>query len=273
MKEKIGIIGLGNMGRAIAERIKTHCRVSAFDRDKTKTRNLKAIAVEKNIEALVAWSDATILAVKPQDIDVVLNAIKDYAGNKLVISIAAGIPAGYIEKKLGKVKVVRAMPNLPAKIGKGMICLSRGKFAKEKDLGFACQLFDYLGKTLVIKEKMMDAATAVSGSGPGFFYDLIENLRPKEIKDYAENCFLPQLRSSAVAVKFSDKEAAILAGATTLGAIALLKKEKLSPVKLKERVASKGGTTEAGLEVLHKGGSLTQAVKAALKRAKELARR
>lgn len=273
MKKTIGIIGFGNMGSAIAGRIKDKYKLSAFDKDKNKIRDLSGIQIAQDLADLVSKVDSIILAIKPQDFDEVLNEIKDYTKDKLIISIAAGITTGYIEKILNRVKVVRTMPNLPAKIGMGMICLSKGKFAEIADLKFAEELFGTLGRTLTLGEEMMDAVTAVSGSGPGFFCDLISEKSLKEIKGYAERSFIPSLSITALNLGFSPAQARILSETTARGTIQYLIKENLTPDELKKRVASKGGTTEAGLEVLcHDIKNLGEAVRAAVKRAKELSR-
>lgn len=269
---RIGIIGFGNMGSAIAQRIKTKWEVAVFDKERQKTQNLSGIHVAQNIEDLLAQSGVMILAVKPQDFDGVLAEIKDSVGNKLVVSIVAGISTEYIEKFLGQARVVRAMPNLPAKIGKGMSCLCKGKSTTEEDLNLAEGLFDNLGKTLIIKEEMMDAATAISGSGPGYFFDSIQNKNSGEIGKFAKNAFIPTLITAAEKIGFSRPEAELLTQATVEGSMELLKKTQLTPLELRNQVASKGGTTEAGLEVLHIGGSLEEAVEAAKKRAGELSK-
>lgn len=178
--KSIGIIGFGNMGSAIAGRIKSKYRVIAFDEDEEKTKNISGIGTVNSITDLLKQSDAIVLAVKPQDFDAVLSEVKPFAKGKLIISIAAGIKTQYIEKKLGGARVVRAMPNLPVKVGKGISCLCKGKFARGTDLKFSEEIFKKLGKTLVLKENMMDAATAISGSGPGFLCGLIENMPYKQ---------------------------------------------------------------------------------------------
>jgi pyrroline-5-carboxylate reductase len=271
MHNNIGIIGCGNMGSAICQRLKASFSLFAFDKDSAKTKNLSGLSVVKDVADLLNKSDAVILAVKPQDFDDLLNEIKSNIKNKLIISIAAGITTGYIEKIFGRVKVIRVMPNLPAKIGKGMSCLCKGKFSSESDLNFAKELFDKLGKTLILNEDMMDAATAISGSGPGYFYDLVEGKNLKEIKNYATT-FATTLTASAESIGFLQPVARSLSKATCEGSIAYLEETKLSASEAKKQVVSKGGTTEAALEVLHKGGSLEEAVKAALKRAKELSK-
>lgn len=257
------------MGSAIAERIKTEYQVLVFDKDKNKTKRLKNIIVTDDVTTLVKRSDVLILAVKPQDFVAVLGEIKHQVTDKLIISIAAGVGTKDIEAYLGRVRVIRVMPNLPAKVGAGMICLSKGKYARQNDLNFAKQLFIKLGKTLILKKGKMDKVTAVSGSGPGFVYDQGKSL--EEIKK-KEHDFITSLTKSTIAIGFTYPEARELAETTTKGSILYLEKTKFSPAQAKKQVASKGGTTEAGLKVLHKGGSLTAAVKAALKRARELAR-
>ena len=192
--------------------------------------------------------------------------------DELIISIAAGITTRYVEDYFGVVRVVRVMPNMPAKIGSGMSCLSKGKFASEEDFDLAEELFSYMGEILAIKEEMINAATAISGSGPGYLYYLIEGKSLSEAKKYAHNVFMPLLKEAAMKIGFDPDEAHLLAQATTEGSMAILKSSGLSAEQLKLQVASKGGTTEAGLLVLHKEGTIEEAAMAALKRAEELSK-
>lgn len=265
--KNIGVLGFGNMGSAIAEKLKNDYKIFVFDKDQTKTNAAQGLKAVNSIAELFNDTDILILAVKPQDSEAILNEIKPKVKDKLVISIAAGITTGFIEKILGVARVIRVMPNLPAKIAEGMSCLTQGKFASQADLDFTEDLFDYLGETLIIDESMMNAATAISGSGPGFFYDFIEG---KKLDDNIKKDFENQLINAAQAISFDEEQAHILAHTTVNGSIALLKLTGLTPLELKKQVTSKGGTTEAGLEILHKGGFLEEAVKAALKRAQEL---
>ena len=275
MNKAVGIIGYGNMGSAIAERIKKKYQVAVFDKDKNKTQKLFGVDVTDTILDLVNKSDVIILAVKPQDFDSVLNEIKGYLNGRLIISIAAGITTGHIEKILVAQRVVRVMPNMPVKIGKGMTCLCKGRFATAEDLNFTERLFKYVGQTIILNEDMMDAATAISGSGPGYYFDVIEsnqdvykNNRRRLLKE-----FIASLADAAENNGFSRKEGKLLAVTTGNASDYLLIETKKSPTELKKQIASKGGTTEAGLKVL-KGriANLRKAVKAAVKRAKELSR-
>jgi len=282
-KKKIGIIGYGNMGLAIAKGIGSKYKVFIFDKDAAKTKKVAKTKATKSIFDLVNNTDVIILAVKPQDFDAVLNEFKHYChfqptrlemGEKMIISIAAGISTRYIEKILGKVRVIRVMPNLPAKIGKGMSCLAKGKFASKTDLIFAKRIFDFIGSTLILKESMINAATADSGSGPGFLFSLVSGKSLKEAKKFARTDFVPALTSAGVDIGFRFQEAQLLAKATAMGSLALLEESGLLAEDLVKQVASKGGTTEAGLKKLKRNIKfLSRAVEAALKRAKELSRR
>lgn len=276
MYKTIGIIGFGNMGSAIAERIKTQYQVYVFDKDKEKTNNLSNIVVTRDIADLAQRVDVIILAVKPQDFNGVLNEIRENVKNKLIISIAAGITNSYIEKYLGQVRVVRAMPNLPAKIGKGIICLSRGKFCGDNELIFSLEIFSHLGKTLLVDEKQMNAVTAIYGSGPAFisYFMESENIKVQNIPSSFNNKYEKIFTKLAEDFIHLDIDSAsVLANTIVAGTIALLKETSLSPSELRKNVTSKGGTTQAGLGVLDKGGSLEEAVEAAIKRAEKLSRR
>lgn len=274
MKKTVGIIGFGNMGSCIGERLKNEYQVSAFDKDEQKTQDLLQIRAVKSIEDLVSVVESVILAAKPQDLDALLSRIKNFVRDKLVVSIAAGIPTRYIEKQLGRVRVIRTMPNLPAKIGKGMTCLCKGQYATDADLEFARELFSNMGTTLQIYENMMDPATSISGSGPGFLYAFFENKPESDWPHFLINKFIPQLSESAIELGFSQEEANVLSEHTANGSLALLEQTGLTAQELRSQVSSKGGTTEAGLKELDVNDieSLSAATAAALSRAKELSR-
>ncbi len=264
------------MGQAIAQRIKKNYEVWVFDKKEIKqTSALFRINVAKSISELVERSCGfVILAVKPQDIDSVLEEIKSTKIN-LLTSIAAGISINYIKKHLGEVHVVRATPNLPIKVGKGIICIAEDSLEPQDRLLFALGSYDSLGRIFYIAETMMDAATAVSGSGPGFFFALVEGIAQQEWERFAKEIFAPRLSDAALAVGFDKETAQELAMETAIGSLALLQQSApLSAEALRIQVTSKGGTTEAGLEVLQgRIENLTKAVKAALKRGEELSKK
>jgi len=274
MKKEISIIGFGNMGRAIAQQLKKDYSIYVFDKDSDKTGDFSGLNLAKSCADLVNKADKIILAIKPQDFTCVLEEIKGCLEGKLIISIAAGIPTGYIEQVLGGVGVVRVMPNMPAKIGAGMSCLSKGSLASEEDLNFTKNLFAYMGEVLVIKEALMNAATAVSGSGPAYVCKFIESesIDLSNIPEEKKSNFLNSFQEAAQDLGFATEEAKILVNVTFTGTIGFLKKSNLLPSELKKQVASKGGTTEAALAVLDRGGTLKEAVRAAEEKAKQLSR-
>lgn len=266
------------MGQAIAQRISKagnpqKNKVYIYDKDAGKTKDIPCgIDVAAGIADLIENAKIIILAVKPQDFDGVINEISGRVQDKIIISIAAGITTGYIEKRLGEIAVIRAMPNLPAKIGQGMTGICQGRFDKQNYLLFAEALFNLTGRVITVKEDRMNAITAVSGSGPAYVCDFLEKDAPdiRHVSWFKKHRFLRQFRDAAEGVGFSKAQAGLLVKTTFSGTLAFLKKTKITPAQLKRQVASEGGTTEAALALRHSGGSWEGAVKAAEKRAEEL---
>jgi len=228
----IGIIGAGNMGMAIAERFKKKALISDNDAAKLQAMKNKNISPVRSNTELAMRSDIIILAVKPQDIRKAMEEIRPYVKEKLIISIAAGVTTRFIEKALGKSRIIRVMPNMPAMVGKGISAVSCGRFAGPKDLKAASMIFLNLGEVIEVEEKMMDAVTAVSGSGPAYYF-----------------LFTRLLAESAEASGLDKRLAAKLARATFIGAAEVIKSKDLSMEELVKKVASKGGTTEAAIKV------------------------
>jgi pyrroline-5-carboxylate reductase len=277
LQKRVGIIGCGNMGSVIALNLNRQAAyaVSVLDKDKAKLNNITGVRIAKDAKDLVSLSDVVMLAVKPQDFDLLLKEIKGCVGSKLVISIAAGISTKHIEKIIGNTPVIRAMPNIGVKICESVTCLSKGIFAQDEDLKLSQELFYFLGTTRCIDEGLMNAATAISGSGPAYLFYFVENssLDVQNIPEHARHDMMRRLEQAAVDLGFDIEDAAFLAANTINASINLLRKSNLSAFKLREQVTSKGGTTEAAIAVLSKGGTWTDAARAALKRAEELARR
>lgn len=275
MKNKIGIIGYGNMGSAIAERIQNKNEVFVVDKDVSRLRTIQGMSIIGNISDLVKLVDIILIAVKPQDIDEVLEESKLSAKGKMFISIAAGIETTYIEAKLGDVSVVRAMPNLGAITGRSITCICKGKFATEADVASAKDLFSAIGSVQEIIEDKLDAVTAVSGSGPGYYFDAVVNHYDeyKQDKGRFTEKFINSLAAAAREIGLDEQLSLLLAKETMIASELVLTKTKSSAEELRNQVMSKGGTTEAALIVLHSGGTLSDAVKAALRRARELSRR
>lgn len=263
------------MGSALAGYIEQDYPVSCFDKDSAKLEKLSGIKVFSCIPDLVKNSDVVMLAVKPQDFKELLGQIKPVvSSDKLFISIAAGITTAFIEQSLGVVRVVRAMPNLAAKVGAGMAGICKGKFASEEDLDLAEELFGYSGETLRVNEELIDAITAVSGSGPAYVANFLKNnsLSAGSVPDKKKTEFLALFEEAAGAVGFDPESARLLTTATFTGALEFLKRTKISPEELIRQVSSKGGTTEAAFKVFNQGGSLKEAVLAARKRSQELSK-
>ena len=259
------------MGSAIVDKAREKYDFLVFDKDPARLPAAgDGVTPCAGTGECLAQSQAVILAVKPQDFEQVLSVIKYSVSDKLVVSIAAGIRTSSIEKIVGKARVVRVMPNLAVKVGMGMSCVSKGAYANQQDVNFVTSLFNLMGKTLVIDEKMMDAATAVSGSGPGFLLDQMIGKNAHQAQIDAKHGFQDELKEAAARIGFTPQQALVLAAATTDGTIKLVNETGEQPQALRDKVTSKGGTTAAGLEVLHRGGSLEEAVEAAKKKAEEL---
>jgi len=250
----IGIIGAGNMGKAIAQGMGQRVLISDADPRKLRSaRNRRCVAVRSNID-LTKRSNVVILAVKPRHILKVLKEIKPYVKSRLIISIAAGVETRRIEKMLGRARVIRVMPNMPLMAGKGISAVAKGRFSQKKDLAVAQRIFSKRGEVVRVKEDLMDAVTAVSGSGPAYYF-----------------LFTDLLEKAARACGLKKGLAEKLALATFIGAAASADAANISMQVLVKKVASKGGTTEAALKIFKQKGLeriIKQAVQAALKRSR-----
>jgi pyrroline-5-carboxylate reductase len=265
MKKKmtVGVIGGGNMGGAIIHGIHKEYTIFLCEADKKKAHVLK----RKNhgiqladLSTTLAKSQIIILAVKPQDFEEILTEVKKYITPKhLVISIAAGITTAYIEKKLGKnIHVIRTMPNLPVQVGMGMTAICEGTSATIKDQKWAEDIFEKIGETVIVDEKWMNAVTAVSGSGPAYVFYFIE-------------CLMKAAQDLGLDKQLSS----ILIMQTLQGSLKLITHQNMEASVLRQRVTSKGGTTQAALNEFFTGNVdeiFVKALKSAAKRAQELSK-
>jgi pyrroline-5-carboxylate reductase len=266
--KKIGFVGAGNMAGAL---IRGLLRAGQYDAEDiwasdpvdVQLRRLKRvhrIEVTRENRALVKQSQTIILAVKPQNMAAVLDEIRPEVNpRKLFISIAAGFPLRRLEAGLGgQARVVRVMPNTPALVGRAISVAVAGTKATPQDLKHALKLFKAVGDAVSITgEDLLDAVTALSGSGPAFVYLFAECLIEGGVRGG-----LPQ------------NLAAQLAHATIGGAAAMLSESGLTSRELRDMVVSPGGTTQAGLGTLeshHFRDAVIAAVEAATRRARELA--
>jgi len=208
--------------------------------------------------AAVADADAVMLCVKPQDAAEVLTGLAaNDSGHKLLISVVAGVSLSTLQAAApASWRVIRAMPNTPALVGKGATAFCRGESATDDDAMLASRLFSSVGIAMEVPEHLMDAVTGLSGSGPAYGFLCIE-----------------ALADGGVAAGLPREQAMKLATQTLLGAAAMVAETGMHPAALKDAVASPGGTTIAGIEALEKGGlraTLISAVVAASERACEL---
>lgn len=259
---KIGFIGCGNMGEAILAGVhaKHACRVCEARPERRAFLKKEYRVAFGALAEVVAAVDVIILSVKPQDLGSVLEALRGRPlGAKLFISIAAGIRTASLEKALGRgARVVRVMPNLPAMVGEGMSGICRGKKATAADLASANVIFNAVGRTVIVPERLMDAVTAVSGSGPAYVFFFAE-------------CLMQAARQ----LGFNAREARELVCQTLAGSVRMLSDSSDPADVLRRKVTSKGGTTEAALAVLENkdmAGVLTAALKAARDRAGQLSK-
>ena len=247
------------MGTAI---IKQNPGIAVFDKDLNKLSRLKSkykLRETRDIQQLAGNCAVIIIAVKPQDIDGLLEDMRPFINKQLLISIAAGITTKYIENKIGKaVRVVRVMPNIAAQVQSGISALAKGRFGLNKDVLIAEEIFRRMGKVVRVKEPYIDAFTAIAGSGPAYIFYFIE-------------C----LSEAGKRLGFSEREAVNFVKEVVKGSIKLLEESSLTAKELRERVASKGGTTEAALNVFKHwrlNEIVRKAVFAASQRAKQLSR-
>jgi len=265
----LAILGVGHMGEALCRGILdagllAPGRILVSDkvpeRRQRLSRELGVRTADDNRQA-VAGAVVVVLAVKPQDVGAVMAEVGALlTSDRLLISIAAGIGTAYLEGLLpAGARVVRAMPNTPMLVGVGAVGLAAGAHAGDADLDLARTLFGSAAEVVVLDdERLIDAVTAVSGSGPAYFFYLIE-----------------AMVEAGVAEGLREEDALALARRTALGAATLIERTGERPAVLRERVTSPGGTTQAAIEHLERAGVrglLVAAVRRAAERSRELGR-
>lgn len=267
LTNKLAFIGGGQMAEAIIGGLLAGnvCRPEALwatDPVPARCDRLKsqfAVRVGSDNGPAVAWSDVVVLAVKPQVLPAVLKETGADLHRVLIISVAAGVTIQTIMNQAsGATRVIRAMPNMPALVREGMTALAWTGALGEEDKEIARVIFHAVGRVIPIEERLMDAVTGLSGSGPAYVFQAIEALADGGVK-----MGLPR------------QTAEVLAAQTVLGAAKMVLESGDHPAKLKDRVASPGGTTIAGLHRLEEGrfrATLMGAVEAATKRSQELSR-
>ena len=246
LDKMIGFIGAGNMGSAMiggildASLVTTSQIIASAHSPETldKIRTKFSIETTQSNEVVAERSDILFLAVKPNKFAEVLPQIKDHLKpDCIVVSIAAGQPISNIEAILGKIKLVRAMPNTPALVGAAMSALCPNDKVTAEEVKLIESLFTSFGRAEVVPESMMDAVVGVSGSSPAYVYMFIE-----------------AMADAAVAQRMPRKQAYQFAAQAVLGSAKLLLETGMHPGELKDMVCSPAGTTIEGVRILEKNG-------------------
>lgn len=257
---KIGFIGCGKMGQAILKGMlsrNANAQVFAYDKFCDLSKFVAdGMHICNNAAEVVEKSDAIVLAVKPQDMQAVLDEIKQISEHKLFVSIAAGLQTDFFESNLLNSRVIRVMPNLAITVEDmaGAYCL--GKTVEEKDKEVLKEIFGEHVLLIEVQENLMHAVTALTSSGMAFTAFLI-------------NAFVEAAEKEGL----DKKDALLLAEKTFFGTANLLMQENIYPDQLVKDVTSKAGTTEAGLKVMQESelkNIIEETVSAAVKRSKEL---
>ncbi|GAA4290707.1 pyrroline-5-carboxylate reductase [Aestuariibaculum suncheonense] len=238
---KVLVIGAGNMGLTYAEgmsksKLLKKKNIMVLDKSEEKLEELHQIShfdAFSELKDCVPEADIIFIAVKPYHAEGVFKAIKPLVNSQqILVSIMAGVTIASIEDITGLTKIVRAMPNLPAQIGKGLTSYVISQDVSRIEMLTVESLLDTTGKSIqVSNEQFIDASTGISGSGPAYvFY------------------FMQSMMEAAMQMGFSKEDSTILVRQTFTGAVELFNQSNLSPNSWMERVASKGGTTRAALD-------------------------
>ena len=269
MSRPIGFVGGGVMGEAMIRGLLRRGRVEArqivvsdpVDERRSILSERYLVATTTDNRGLASEVDIVIIAVKPQQIEEVMGDLRERLGSeKLVLSIAAGVPIRRLVEELSHDRVVRAIPNTPAQIGEGMAVWTATPAVTDGQRERAAEILAGLGhERYVTDESYLDMATAVSGSGPAYVFLFMEALI-----DAGVHVGLPRPLARELAVQ------------TILGAAYMAQQSGLHPAELRNQVTSPGGTTAAGLAELESGrlrAVVDQAIQAAYTRSRELGRR
>ena len=264
----IGLIGCGKMGGALLRGVEQALGKTALTAILSDVVPAAAEGLKKSLackarcaspETVAAEADVVLLAVKPGDLRPLCESLAGVKGNRLYLSIAAGVCLADLEAWLGgNARVIRAMPNTPALVGAGAAAFAAGSRATAKDRTLAAKILGSVGTADEVPEKLLDAVTGLSGSGPAYLFTIIE-----------------ALADGGVLMGLPRATALRLAAQTAAGAARLVLESDRHPAGLRDEVTSPGGTTIAGLEQLEAHGlrnALIQAVRKATERSRDLGR-
>jgi len=266
--KKVGFIGCGHMASAIIKGVLNskfleQSQVIASEISEEFAAAKKAdlgINVVTDNKIIAKNSDVIFLATKPNFIKDVINEIKEeLTSDKLIVSIAAGVSTKKIEEVIGKeIAVIRVMPNAPAMILEGMSGIVKGKFATNEHVEFVQEFLSKIGKCIVIDEDKIDVLTAISGSGPAFFYKVIN-----------------EIARAGESLGLDYEKALLLSIQTAIGSAKLMLDNKLTPEELIAGIATKGGCTQVGVDFMNAANSkelFFETIKKTADKANELGR-
>ena len=264
--KKVLFIGAGRMASAISsgmvkcgfavEDIKAYDILEQAAEKFTENTGIKCFC--DNINELIDEADVVFIAVKPQYLAGAVGSFDGKLADKFIVSIVAGASIAKLAELTGSSHIVRVMPNTPALVGKGCAAFSGSEEATEEELLFVENVLKSVGVAFKLPEKLMDAVTALSGSGPAYIFEMVDAM-----SDGGGCCGLPRELALEMAI------------ATCEGAAAMLRETKLHPAILKDQVTSPGGTTMRALERMKDGNFreiMVKAVKGACDRSEELGR-
>ena len=239
ISHKIACLGAGQMAEALlggllTAKVAEPSDLWATDQSESRRDLFKqrfGIRVGSNNQEAARWADIVLLAVKPQALESVLDDVSSSLSGRLILTIAAGISIRYVADRLpAGTRIVRVMPNAPAMVREGMSVLAFGPAVTDADKTAVRIMFESVGRVALVDEALMDAATGLSGSGPAYIFMAIEALADGGVK-----MGLPRATAE------------LLAAQTAVGAARTVLETGEHPGQLKDRVASPGGTTIAGL--------------------------
>ena len=264
-KYQVGLIGVGVMGEALISGLissrfpKAQIVFTEKRTERAREISSKYGAREVELPELAKTSDVILLVVKPQDLEQLLTSLGAHLNkNAALVSFAAGKTTDFVNGIVGpNISVIRVMPNTPTLIGLGMAAISLGQTVNPEQAKFVSEFLATCGKVISVDEKLQDAVTALSGSGPAYFFAFIE-----------------EMIKSGIALGLSSDQATTLAIQTMIGSAAMLEQSGKSATTLRENVTSPNGTTAAALKVFSEanfGEIVERAMTAARDRSQELA--
>lgn len=257
----LGVIGFGKMAEAICAGVHAahkEIKISFFEKNEDRSKDILSKYpnfISSDLES-IAKAEFILLCVKPQNIESVFNTLPKLTASQCVISILAGTPIEKFETTIGKLPIVRVMPNTPALLGESMTAISYNSAVSSQQKKIIKMIFDTIGKTLETDEKNINIITALSGSGPAYFYKIAQSMALEAKKE-----------------GFDEETATALIAQTMIGAGTMILKSKKNIKTLISDVSSPNGTTVAGLSAFEDTNlikDLGNIIHRAYERAKEL---